>query len=204
MEEILTKKERRELRRQEREGSESEARRSQKIKRTLKILILLFIMAGVAVGIYFWLARNEPEGADLSQAIEILEAVHVLRPAAVSDYNSNPPTSGRHWADANAPISRGVHDEEFPDEALVHNLEHGEIWISYKKSIPDNIKEELKSIARDSYKVVLTIREKNDMDIAVAAWGRLDKFNLEGGELDRTRIENFINRYRNRGPELVP
>ena len=121
----------------------------------------------------------------------------------MSDYNSNPPTSGKHWSDGQAPVARGVYEQEFPDEALVHNLEHGEIWISYQPDIPDNIKEELRAIARDSYKVVLTPRAKNDTDIAVAGWGRLDKFNLEGA-LDRGRIEDFIQRYRNKGPELVP
>jgi hypothetical protein len=86
----------------------------------------------------------------------------------------------------------------------VHNLEHGEIWISYRPGIPESAINELKSIVQSSYKTVLTPRSKNDMDIAVAAWGRLDKFNLDGALLDRQRIEDFISRYRNKGPELVP
>ena len=140
----------------------------------------------------------------MSQAHEVLKAEHVPRPTAVEDYNSNPPTSGKHWSDSGAPASRGVHEEELPDEVMVHNLEHGEVWISYKPNIPDNIKEELRKITRENRKVVLTPRSRNDADIALAAWGRLDKFNLDSKPLDRQRLEDFIKRYINKGPELIP
>lgn len=43
-------------------------------------------------------------------------------------YNSNPPTSGWHYGQ---PASWGAHDHELADEQLVHNLEHGGVWIAY-------------------------------------------------------------------------
>lgn len=42
-----------------------------------------------------------------------------------------PPTSGAH---AN-PISWGVYDTEVRDDQLVHNMEHGGIYISYQPSL---------------------------------------------------------------------
>jgi len=202
--ENLSKKERRELKRQEKEKIISGERQKVKGKKFVKVIFALIIAAALFGGIYYWLSGVEPDGQDFSQGYEILERSHISRPQAVSNYNSNPPTSGQHWSDANAPVARGVHEQEFPDEVMVHNLEHGEIWISYKPGIPDNVKEELRKIARDTYKVVLTPRARNDTDIAVAAWGRLDKFNLDEKPLDQKRIEDFITRYRNKGPELIP
>ena len=200
----LSKKEKREIKRQVQESQLSIEKRKVKMGRFLKWIIAFAIIA-IAIGAFFYFSSNSaPDSQDLSIAYEILERAHVPRPEAVTNYNSNPPTSGNHWSDASAPIARGAHDTEFPDEALVHNLEHGEIWISYRPGIDESVKEELKSIVEDSYKTVLTPRSKNDTDIAVAAWGRLDKFNLEGKPLDRQRIEDFIKRYRNKGPELVP
>jgi len=200
----MSKKERREQRRLERDETLSRERQSGKIKKIGKWLLPLLITAAVVGGFFYFSRRKEPASNDLSQGYPIVSRDHVARGVGVTDYNSNPPTSGKHWSDASAPISRGVHDEEFPDEALVHNLEHGEVWISYRSNIPDSVKEELRQIARDNYKTVLTLREKNDTDIALAAWGRLDKFNLDDKPLDKTRIEDFIKRYRNKGPELVP
>ena len=52
--------------------------------------------------------------------------------------------------------------------------------------------------------MVVTSRALNDTDIALAAWGRLDAFNLADGVLDEVRVKDFITRYVNRGPERVP
>ena len=81
----------------------------------------------------------------------------------------------------------------------MHNLEHGEIWVSYHPRVKDQITTELKALLRA--RVIITPRAANDTDIAVAAWGRLDKFDLTGEPLDTVRILDFIKRYQNRGPE---
>ena len=52
-------------------------------------------------------------------------------------------------------------------------------------------------------KIIIAPREANDLDVSLVAWGRVDSFNLEEGEVSRQRIEDFITRYVNRGPERV-
>lgn len=199
----LTKKERRELRREERE--KEDAKNEQRVfwKKNFKIALAALAAAVLGYGGWYLLASRGPKGSDLSRAYEVLpDRNHVSVGATITDYNSNPPTSGRHWPE---PAPRGVHQEAKADEQMVHNLEHGEIWISYKPGIPDEAKRELEKITKDFSKVVLTPREKNETDVALAAWGRLDTFNLvEGGRLDAARVKDFITRYRNLGPELVP
>src|SRR3989344_5078 len=92
--EQLSKKEQRQLRRQEKNDEQGLSRRKKKMKKSLK-----------------W-------------SIGILVAVGASHEA----YNSNPPTSGPHYEQ---PSRWGVSQAELPDEQLIHNLEHGGIWISY-------------------------------------------------------------------------
>lgn len=115
-------------------------------------------------------------------------------------YSSNPPTSGWHFG---WEAEWRVYKEELPDETLIHNLEHGGIWISYRPDIPEDIIKRLESFY-DKYgrKIIVTPRPKNDTDIALAAWTRLDKFNAS--DYSDERVERFIKAFRNKGPEFVP
>ena len=65
---------------------------------------------------------------------------HIQSPKTFN-YNSNPPTSGSHYAIAGqAPAPTGVHLQPIQDENQVHNLEHGHIGIQY-----NNISEAVRS-----------------------------------------------------------
>jgi hypothetical protein len=113
-------------------------------------------------------------------------------------YNSNPPASGWHYA-GTAPW--GFHNAELPDELLIHNLEHGGIWITYKDDQDAAVVNPLVALAREfPRKLVVTHRPTNDSPIAVAAWGRLMKLD----RYDRGAIVDFYNRFKNKGPEFVP
>lgn len=115
-------------------------------------------------------------------------------------YNSNPPTSGWHFPSA---AEWGVYKEELPDETIIHNLEHGGVWISYKPDIPEEVRKKLENFYEVyGRKVIVTPRAENDADIALAAWTRLDKFGVS--EYSDERVDKFIKAFRNRGPEFVP
>ena len=53
---------------------------------------------------------------------------------------------------------------------------------------------------RYSSKVILTPRPENDTAIALAAWTRLTKLDT----YDEAKIQEFIGRNKNKGPEQVP
>lgn len=115
-------------------------------------------------------------------------------------YNSNPPTSGPHFPKV---AEWGAYKEEMDDETLIHNLEHGGIWISYKPGIPEEVRKKLENFYEKwGRKVIIVPRSKNDSDIALAAWNRLDKFSA--AEYSDERVEKFIKAFRNKGPEFVP
>lgn len=201
----LSKKEKRELRRRERRETQRTHTRRARVRRTGKIVFALFAVGGLLAGVVTLFLRfsagQPPSGIDHSVSYPIQGRDHIAPGAPRPDYNSDPPTSGAHYPQ---PASRGVHNEELSDEQLLHNLEHGEVWIAYRPNLPDEVVDELKRVTRRNAKVVLTPRARNSTDITLAAWGRLDIFNVGQGALDIRRTEDFIARYRNKGPELVP
>lgn len=130
------------------------------------------------------------------KSIPIIGSGHVPEGTKVTNYNSNPPTSGDHWP---VPLNWGFYDKVVADEQAVHNLEHGGIWISYK-DVDNETKRELKALAEKyNQAVIVTPRPENDTRIAVASWGRL----MELGEFNRAEVENFIKANLNTSPEKL-
>lgn len=170
--------------------------KGRKIKKLVIWLVVLILMAGGS----WWLldfSRSADERKP-GEAIPDIGREHLTGGQEVTSYNSNPPTSGPHYAQ---PAAWGIYEEELQDEQLVHNLEHGGVWISYKDKDNPELIDQLKDIADDySVKVIMTYRPKNDSRIAVAAWGRL----LELESFDKKQIEDFIKAFINKGPEQVP
>lgn len=113
-------------------------------------------------------------------------------------YNSNPPASGWHYPSTSA---WGFHTEVLPDELVIHNLEHGGIWITYKDATDTEVVDALVALAREfPRKVIITHRPANDSRIAVVAWDHVMKLD----HFERPAIVDFINRFKNKGPEFVP
>jgi hypothetical protein len=134
-------------------------------------------------------------------------ATHVTEAVDYSGY-SNPPTYGPHHpfltdAQDNAitPRATGVYQSEQPDEDLVHNLEHGLVWISYNPTLITNGDlDELEQLVIDggtNTGVILTPRSANDHAIALASWARL----LTLDSYDATQVRNFIETNRGKAPE---
>ena len=154
----------------------------------------------LAIVFLAWSAVREAKVQLPVQTFAIMGQDHVEDGTVVepAKYNSNPPTSGPHWKN---PKKSGVYKEELPDAQLVHNLEHGHVWISYKNPADTQTVEKIEALARTyGEKIVVTPRPKNDAPISVAAWGVL--MNLE--TFDEQLIRSFIREYLNNGPEKVP
>jgi len=148
-----------------------------------------------------------------TQEFTVVSRQHIASGTSGSGYNSNPPTSGPHWP---GPAKNGTYDTEIPDEQVLHNMEHGYVWISYrpdvdpkaatseatlKPGLTEDEVNKLKEIVKgDDWKVVLSPRAKDDAKIALVAWGRL--LNMDNPDYDK--IKQFIKTYRNRGPEQTP
>jgi hypothetical protein len=191
-----------------------------------KWIMIIVVVLGL-IGMVFLFATKKTAPLP-GQEFPILSRNHVADGTVITNYNSNPPTSGDHYAN---PANWGVFSEELKDEQVLHNLEHGGVWISYNCSVPEDNKapkdfstqsafpktasvsavtseasckkliNNLESVAK-SYrsKVIMSPRAKNDSRIALAAWGKLWKFN----RFNYDRVDEFVRANRNHGPEFIP
>jgi hypothetical protein len=115
-----------------------------------------------------------------------------------TNYNSNPPSSGPHYP---TPANWGVYTVEQPDQRLVHNLEHGGIWISYKDPSDTKLVAELTKLAQQfQTKVILEPRAENPAPISLVSWGWVE--NLQ--TFDQQKIIDFYNAHKDQGPEFFP
>lgn len=185
-------------------------RQNEKRARSYKkiIFIVLSIVAVVVMIFLYRLAtKKTPERIEYEQKVETVSLEgkvqefpiegreHITRRTPVS-YNTNPPTSGNHFAEAE---SWGVNDQEIEDKAAIHSLEHGGIWISYK-DVDDETVKALKELGRENpQSVVVSPRAGNDTPIAVVSWGRMMKLD----KLDKALIQKYIETYINQGPEKL-
>lgn len=200
----------REARRQarlDRKAQEAERRRQARRNRSLT-LVAVAVVAAAGIGWLVWNSLRpeavsgpvQPGTPPRPPVIRVADQgrAHVAPGQPHPPYTSNPPTSGWHYG-TTAPW--GFHNTELPDELIIHNLEHGGIWISYKDATDEEVVDPLVALAREyRTKVIVTHRPKNESRLAVAAWGRLMKLD----RFDREAIVDFINRFKNKGPEFVP
>lgn len=181
-----------------REEKRKRAKKKQATKMFTRYAVGILIVVGVIYGLVLMAKSTEPDSEDRSVSYNIQGRDHVAEGASHPPYNSNPPSSGWHYG---SPTRGGFYSEPVPDEQVIHNLEHGDIWITYHPDISDAAKDELASFG--GRYVIVSPREASDGDISLVAWGRVDTFDIENGVIDETRIRDFIRRYDNRGPENV-
>ncbi len=190
---MANKKEQQRLVREARKAQEAARRKRQRLQRMLTtVAVVVIVAAAVAWGV--WAATRPKPGI----AYPAQGQAHIGPGESHPSYNSNPPTSGWHLP---APAPWGFYTNGLPDELLVHNLEHGGIWISYKNPSDTALVEKLEALSkRFPVKVIITPRPKDDSPIVLAAWTRLLKLD----HYDEQQIIAFINAFKNKGPEQVP
>ena len=118
--------ERKQLKEEEKEKARRALSQQTLYERFLKFFILIVALALVGYGIYSLIKKNIPE-EDFSKEIPLLGAEHIAINAPHEVYNSNPPTSGSHYAD---PAKPGFREETIADGHLLHRMEHGLICVS--------------------------------------------------------------------------
>ncbi|QEG01680.1 hypothetical protein Mal15_57580 [Stieleria maiorica] len=151
---------------------------------------------------------------DLVAGAPAITANHVDGEIDYSNH-SNPPTYGDHHGfdpngtDSNpgiTPRPTGIYTTEQPDEDLIHNLEHGHVWISYNPNLISTADiAALEQLVRDGtgdangngVGVILTPRAANDDAIALASWARL----LTLDQYAPSTIRDFVNTNRGKAPE---
>jgi hypothetical protein len=190
--------------------SKKSIREKQRLRRRNERIRSYLIWGGAAIGIvtiFFALIWPAIQPAD-GQEIPIMGADHVTEGSDPGPYNSDPPTSGPHYANS---LEAGFYDEADLDELgphpegyLVHNLEHGYVIFWYNCTLLeedscDDLKADLGEVLEreNNFKVIAFPWDSTDVPVVITSWGRylaLESFNL-------STAERFISRNRNRAPE---
>ncbi len=187
------KRQRRLERREERWEEEQRLRTRRRIRLAGVGAVALVVAAALAFG--FWFAFLQPRpGESVSTSGS---GNHSGVPSG--GYSTSPPTSGSH---SPATPDWGEHNTEVSEILQVHGLEHGGVLVQY--NCPSGCGElvgQLSLITSDyQSKVILAPYSKMDGLIALTAWGKIDLLD----EFDAGRIEEFVSKNRNHGPEDVP
>jgi hypothetical protein len=129
---------------------------------------------------------------------------------AVVNYDTNPPTSGRHYQ---LPAEDGAYGDAPQDEELVHTLEHGRVIVWFKPGLSEDQRADLKAFFdEDSYQMVLAPRSNMPYQVAASAWNREPEPNGTGRLLLCERmtpevfdaLRTFRDEHRSNGPEPIP
>ena len=136
--------------------------------------------------------------------------VRFTGPGGLPAYNALPATSGGHWGvippstevPSGSPARWGPHDNELPDEVLVHNLEHGGIGIHYNcpSGCPETVQQLTDMAPRGFSQFIISPYTATGSKIAITAWRHI----LYLDEFDAVQITEFIDEYLDRAPESVP
>jgi hypothetical protein len=133
------------------------------------------------------------EGVAGVEAFSVPSRNHTEQPL---DYSHTPPVGGDHFP---VPGTCGFYNADPPPvEYLVHDLEHGAVWIAYSPDLPDPQLATLRDVAAQQAKVIITPYEDMESPITLTSWGR----QLVLDSVDDPRLPAFVDTYRN-GP-LTP
>ena len=151
------------------------------------VAILAVIIIGSAVPIITSIEDKPAPGPRPGTQHKDLGRNHV--PGLTSKPNTKPEidASGDHDT---SPLPWQVYDQEVPDANVIHNLEHGGIYISYRPDLPADQVAKLKGLFSKPYsrkgfspiKAIVAPRAANSAPIVVSSWTRsmkLDKYNEE-------------------------
>lgn len=190
---------------------------------------LLYILAatglvGIAIvlGVIFLAGGGGDD--DLAATMQSAGCQLKTMPAAVGDHsveldatsnpkwNTDPPTSGPHNP---TPAVYGEYDEPLQIAQVVHNLEHGAVFVLYGPTVPDATVQQLRDFYNgDTTGMLVSPYPKLGAKIALGAWTVPDDFEPGGTNgtaylatctaFDEGAFSSFRDELRFRGPERFP
>jgi hypothetical protein len=176
---------------------------------SLAALAVVLVLAALSLG------GGKPSESDARSALTDAGCTFRAAPAlpgdhsveqpgdTVKSWNTDPPTSGPHYAIA---AIFGIYDEPLEPARVVHNLEHGGIFILYGDDVPEATVDELRSFYDDHQTgTVMAPLPKLGKQFAIGAWvsdgaggnGYLAKCE----EFDEDAVSTFFHAFQFQGPE---
>lgn len=145
-----------------------------------KVFIGIITVLSVGlIGVAVMSNRNKPETPRPGVAQEDKGQKHVNE-GEVTYGGKEPPTSGPH----SSPYPWEYYDQELSDSRVIHNMEHGGVYISYSPDLPADQIAKIRALfsapfSREKFqpsKALISPRKANDAPIIMSSWNRSQKF----------------------------
>ena len=112
--------------------------------------------------------------AAIGEPVPVLVNINHVPEGQRVDYQDAPPTSGQHWP---TPAGCGFYTESLPDERIVHNMEHGNVVVSYNFTNPaqtTELRQALDNVGLfEKWGVARPYNRIPDGQVALSSWGRV-------------------------------
>jgi hypothetical protein len=129
-----------------------------------------------------------PPPGDPPRGVETFPATTNRSVEGNIEYPREPPTNGDH-----APLWQncGFYEKPVRDENAVHSLDHGAVWITYRRELPEDQLDILRRFARERYVLVSPYPGQREPVIATA-W----RNQLRLDSADDPRLRRFVDQFR--------
>lgn len=124
--------------------------------------------------------------------VPILNADHVDMDVDV-EYSNFPPAGGPHY---DIWLNCGFYTVELRNELVVHSLEHGAVWVTYRSDASLEDLESLAALAERNNYLLVSPYENQQSEIVLSAWSR----QLSLNSVDDARFVEFLDIYLGGGP----
>lgn len=149
--------------------------------------IIALAVALIGVGVVAGIGRQQSEPPPTgTQSFPNLARDHT--PNAVA-YDQNPPVGGPHnavWQNC------GFYAAPIANEAAVHSLEHGVVWITYRPDLPSAQIDRLKTLAESQSHLLVSPIADQPAPVVATAWG--EQIQLDSAA--DNRLHEFVDRFR--------
>lgn len=153
------------------------------------------------IGLIIWQGVKPAAGESIP---EMVSSPHIPTDTDPGSYNSDPPTSGLHYANELDAGFYEINNYQYPAGYLVHNLQHGYVILWYNCDILDksacaDLKMQIRSVMDElgRTKLIAYPWSSTDVPLVMTSWGRLQKFEV----FDAKEAKLFYNANLNRAPE---
>ena len=156
-------------------------------KKQLIVMALLGVLSASAL-ISCSSGESEPIEISTEKMLEEVEYLVITSREHTDenvDYPTIPPVGGDHlgiWHTC------GIYKVELLDEAAVHSLEHGAVWVTYKPEIEKEEIIKLTTMLSNRSKILLSPHSGQISPIVATAWGR----RLEIESANDYRLNKFV------------
>lgn len=181
-------------------------RQQRREKQQRQELISKFVWGGIGIGVLAVIGLIVWQGIKPAVGETIPEMVvsHIELDSDPGEYNSDPPTSGPHYAQEAEGGFYETNIYTYPAGYLVHNLEHGYIIFWYnceilEESECDTLKSQIRSVMDElgNTKIIAYPWLSIDVPLVMTSWTRLQKFET----FDAEAAKAFYRANLNRAPE---